>query len=100
MKHIDPISGMFIVSGVLFAIAEGWALFDKASGNTFSERVWAWIRGKNTTARLTRGMWRASIRVPISEEPITWNHMTWRMWVIGSITLWLFFHLTFGWFRG
>jgi hypothetical protein len=99
MRHVDAIGGMFIVSALLFVLGEGWALFNKTAGDTLSERVWAWLRGRR----------KRNVRVPalygdkyntVPADPIVWNHNTWRTWVVGAFLLWLFFHLTFGWFSG
>ena len=68
-----------------FCVPEGIALFNKTAGDTLSETVWNWLRGKNDYD---------------NGGTIKWNHNTWRTWVVGAFLLWLFFHLTFGWFAG
>jgi len=81
----------------MFLISEGIALFNKASGDTLSETVWAWLKGKqrNTDTVAVRAYGSTEYIAP---KNIKWNHNTWRTWVVGSFLLWLFFHLTFGWF--
>lgn len=81
-----------------FCVPEGVALFNKTKGDTLSETVWAWLRGKERTEPETTTGRHAM--APAKPQPITWNHNTWRTWVVGSFLLWLFLHLTFGWFSG
>jgi hypothetical protein len=42
----DPLGWVFLGSIVVFLAAEAYALFTKTVGDTFSERVWAWLAGR------------------------------------------------------
>lgn len=75
----------------LFVVSEGIALFNKTSGDTLSETVWNWLRGRKF-GDSSSAMWGV--------RALTWNHNTWRTYAVGAFLLWLFFHLTFGWFSG
>lgn len=88
---------------IYFLIFEGIALFNKTTGDTFSEQVWAWLKGKQqanpTMLRHHESDMFAYAAIP--PEPIktmSINHNTWRAYVAGAFLIWLFFHLTFGWF--
>lgn len=85
--------------GAMFVIAEGIALFNKTTGDTLSETVWAWLKGKRTPAK-TLYLLDDGTDIKSVTKPIEWSHNTWRTWMVGSFLLWLFFHLTFGWFAG
>lgn len=98
----------FLVWGiwaVYFFVFEGIALFNHTSGDTFSEQVWAWLRGREHTTKLIyikQDDAPGSYLAHIKGEPITTNgipHNTWRTFVVGAFLVWLFFHLTFGWFH-
>jgi hypothetical protein len=39
---------VFLGSIVVFLATEGYALFNKTEGDTFSEMWWAWLKGKTT----------------------------------------------------
>lgn len=90
--------------GAMFLVAEGIALFNKTSGDTLSETVWNWLKGKREKTIVNRIYVDSNAMLPdsieVTKKPITWNHNTYRTWVVGSFLLWLFFHLTFGWFAG
>ncbi len=62
-----------------FVGVEGWALFNKAPSDTFSETVWTWFKTG-----------------PSSTKGKTWSYRT---IALGAFLVWLTLHLTFGWFR-
>lgn len=94
----------WIVWALYFVILEGIALTNKTSGDTLSEHVWAWLRGRQQQApRVVLAMVGNTDNFVKVDPPIKThglNHWTWRTFVVGAFLLWLFFHLTFGWFAG
>jgi hypothetical protein len=76
-----------------FCVPEAIALFNKTDGDSLSDVVWAWLKGRQST----RPVW-LSPGLVADPQPVKWNHNTWRTWVVGSFLLWLFFHIVFGWF--
>lgn len=76
-----------------FALPESIALLNKAQGDTLSEQFWNWIKGRQQLERY--GNYPGA---EYGHTPMTWNHNTWRTYIVGSFLIWLFFHLTFGWF--
>lgn len=122
-------SGWFWIAWLAaFAIREGWALFNKTPGDTFSEFVWYWVEGyqwahpareianRRTMVQLpsrhgkvneygTKNVKMAqtdNMRLAgIPAIPIERHSTwTWRTFMVGAFLLWLFFHLTFGMFAG
>lgn len=95
-----------------FLVFEGLALFNKTEGDTFSEHVWAWLRGRvqvephaisvlkpNEEGKLTVNQFSTRVVDPkIKTNGL--SHWTWRTFVVGAFLIWLFLHLTFGWFAG
>lgn len=57
----------------MFAVVEGFALFDKDRGDTLSEHVWKWFR--------------------INDKPRQW---TWRRGVLAVFLVWLTVHMVAG----
>jgi hypothetical protein len=60
-----------------FLLIEGWALFNRTEGDTLSEHVWSWWRVRDS---------RPTLLVVLARIPLA------------LFLLWLFVHLTFGWF--
>lgn len=90
---------------IYFLVLEGVALFNKTEGDTFSEHVWAWLKGKKQPephAQRTTNFMGEDHFVVVDPNIKTQglNHNTWRTFAVGAFLLWLFFHLTFGWFAG
>lgn len=83
-----------------FVVPEGIALVNKSTGDTLSENVWAWLRGKQKPGATSPPEGTRRLHAVPDPKPITWNHNTWRTYVAGSFLIWLFCHLTFGWFSG
>lgn len=89
----------WVAWGIMFLAGEGWALFNRTPGDTLSETVWYWILGYRWAHPSKDAQtWRttAGLKLPI-ERKSAW---TWRTFAVGAFLLWLFFHLTFGWFAG
>lgn len=93
----------WVAWALMFLGGEGYALFNRTPGDTLSETVWYWLLGyrwahpvANTghQMRVTKGNRTATSQV---ERKSAW---TWRTFAVGAFLLWLFFHLTFGWFAG
>jgi hypothetical protein len=92
---------------LMFLGGEGYALFNRTPGDTLSEQVWYWLCGYRW-AHPAAGTPGTGKRKPVSlgggraanlpiERRSAW---TWRTFAVGVFLLWLFFHLTFGWFAG
>jgi len=94
----------WVAWGIMFLAGEGWALFNRTPGDTLSETVWYWLLGYRWAHPAKSGQVMSGrthgVRVreygPI-ERKSAW---TWRTFAVGAFLLWLFFHLTFGWFAG
>lgn len=99
----------WVAWGAMFVAGEGWALFNRVPGDTLSETVWYWLLGYRwANPARTHDFKPGRKRVPVQlgggraatlavERKSAW---TWRTFVVGAFLLWLFFHLTFGWFAG
>jgi len=81
----------WVAWGIMFLAGEGWALFNRTPGDTLSETVWYWLLGYRWAHPKHEGTDKAW------ERKSAW---TWRTFAVGAFLLWLFFHLTFGWFAG
>jgi hypothetical protein len=88
----------WVAWALMFLGGEGYALFNRTPGDTLSENVWYWLCGYRWAhpARAARVMSGRSGAGPV-ERKSAW---TWRTFAVGAFLLWLFFHLTFGWFAG
>jgi hypothetical protein len=97
----------WVAWALMFLGGEGYALFNRTPGDTLSEQVWYWLCGYRW-AHPAAGTPGTGKRKPVSlgggraanlpiERRSAW---TWRTFAVGVFLLWLFFHLTFGWFAG
>lgn len=100
----------WIAWGVMFCAGEGWALFNRTPGDTFSETVWYWVLGyrwahpakpftpgrRLVPTTVATAADSDQVHMPV-ERKSAW---TWRTFAVGAFLLWLFFHLTFGMFAG
>lgn len=95
----------WIIWAVYFVTLEGIALFNKTTGDTLSEHVWAWLKGKKAanSVPIPKLINNKEIIFMLHPPPIRTsglNHWTWRTFVVGAFLIWLFLHLTFGLFAG
>jgi hypothetical protein len=88
MKLFGWLDPVWLIWGLWFVIWEGRALINKSTGDTLSENVWNWLRGKRQRVN------------NFPDPPIKWNHNTWRTWFLFMFLIWLAFHLSFGWGAG
>lgn len=98
----------WVAWGVMFCAGEGYALFNRVPGDTLSETVWYWLLGyrwahparwsanavDNGKAKSVDVTPQMRLNMPV-ERKSAWG---WRTFMVGAFLLWLFFHLTFGWF--
>jgi hypothetical protein len=92
----------WVAWALMFLGGEGYALFNRTPGDTLSETVWYWLCGYRWAHPAKAGEWKSGARgddvaVAPVERKSAW---TWRTFAVGAFLLWLFFHLTFGWFAG
>jgi hypothetical protein len=90
----------WVAWALMFLGGEGYALFNRTPGDTLSETVWYWLCGYRWAHPAKAGVSGARPRrgaVGPVERKSAW---TWRTFAVGAFLLWLFFHLTFGWFAG
>lgn len=101
------ITGVFFgVSILLFVGTELYTLFNHTLGDTFSERIWAWLKGRESPAKfgyypIKLGQ-KVDVREGIVRKGVKLNTFRWFAftWIMGGTFIWLFFHFAFGWFAG
>lgn len=116
----DPVGWGFVASVAVFLGLEGYALVTKTVGDTFSERVWAWLAGR--VRRPAPSIDRALYNIPapphirvfatrtfdpaqgtaIVRHGIRWNTFRWfsAAWFTLGLFIWLWTHFFLGWFAG
>jgi hypothetical protein len=116
----DPIGWTFLGSIAVFILTELYALATKTVGDTFSDRIWAWLAGRVARPRTdTPGAalygpnFPAHIRLfayqectddgfKIVHKGIRWNTFRWfsAAWLTLGLFTWLWTHFFLGWFAG
>lgn len=112
----DPAGWVFLGSIAVWLATEFWALFNHTVGDTFSERIWAWLAGRNQMV-----MWQPHIRlgrkvvenslaaydpaiskVIVVRKGIKLNTFRWfaAAWTTAGLFVWLWGHFFLGWWAG
>lgn len=122
----DPIGWAFLGSMAVWLGTEGYALWTKTEGDTFSERIWAWLAGRERrpSPANVRKFYKLPMPQPIrlggAREPnpqpmfhtalpeefvrkgIKLNTFRWfaSAWLSLGLFIWLWIHFNLGLFAG